>query len=323
MLGVPVADHVARIATLVSLYGALAMAAVLLILVMRRDRRERTRAVEQETMRNLTREIVAMLSDRSGALPTFERAQPNARLAAIGNIGQLLRGEDRAQLIAFVEEQHLLDRGVRESHRGSRRKRVEAIRLLGKIGGPSALDALTRALREDDNADVRLEAAAMLARLDGLPPPDEFIAQLGLAERSITPLHRALFRTLAARRPDELFTIAGADLPPPIRALVVDALGWTEDFAALEPLAAAANDPHGPVRVAAIDSASRLGHPAAARWIIPLLDDPEPPVRARAARACQSMGLRAGLPAIARLRHDPSPWVRLRAQQAEQALGAT
>ena len=319
---VPVADQVAQIATLVSLYGALAMAAILLLLVMRRDRRERARAAERETMRALTREILAMLSDRSGALPAFERAQPTARLNAIGNIGQLVRGEDRAQLIAFVEEQHLLDRAVRESGRGSRRKRVEAIRLLGKIGGPSALDALGRALREDDDADVRLEAATMLARLDGLPPPDEFIAQLGLAEKSITPLHRALFRTLAAHRPAELFTIANTDLPPPIRALVVDALGWTEDFAALELLAAAANDLHGPVRVAAIDSASRLGHPAAAGWIVRLLDDPEAPVRARAIRACQSMGLKAGLPAIARLRQDPSPWVRLRAQQAEQALGA-
>lgn len=322
MLDVPIADHVARIATLVSLYGALAMAAWLLLLVMRRDRRERRRAVEQDTMRNLTREIAAMLSDPSGALPAFERAQPNARLAAIGNIGQLVRGEDRAQLIAFVEEQNLLDRAIRQSDRGSRRKRVEAIRLLGKIGGPSALDALGRALREDDDADVRLEAAAMLANLDGLPPPDEFIVQLRLAETSITPLHRALFRALATHRPAELFAIARAQLPPPIRALVVDALGWTEDFAALEALAAAANDSHAPVRVAAIDSASRLGHPAAARWIIRLLDDPEPPVRARAIRACQSMGLRDGLPAIARLRQDPSPWVRLRAQQAEQALGA-
>jgi len=322
MLGVPIADHVARIATLVSLYGALAMAAWLLLLVTRRDHRERRRAVEQDTMRNLTREIAAMLSDPSGALPAFERAQPHARLAAIGNIGQLVRGEDRAQLIAFVEEQNLLDRAVRQSDRGSRRKRVEAIRLLGKIGGPSALDALGRTLREDDDADVRLEAAAMLANLDGLPPPDEFIAQLRLGETSITPLHRALFRALATHRPGELFAIARAQLPAPIRALVVDALGWTEDFAALEPLAAAANDSHAPVRVAAIDSASRLGHPAAARWIIGLLDDPEPPVRARAIRACQSLGLKAGLPAIARLRQDPSPWVRLRAQQAEQALGA-
>lgn len=321
MDAVPAADHLARLATLVSLYGALLMAAVLLFLVMRRDRRERARAAEQEHMRALTREIMAMLGNQGGALPVFERAHAEARLSAIGHLGQLLRGGDRERLVRFVEDQHLLDRAAREVSRGSRRKRVEAIRLLGTIGGPRALDALSRALREEEDEDVRLEAATMLARLDGLPPPGDLIASLRLAETAITPLHRALFRTLAAHRPTELFAIADADLPPPVRALVVDALGWTEDYAALDLLSAASADPHPPVRVSAIDAASRLGHPGAAPWIVRLLDDPEPPVRARAIRACQSMGLRAGLPAIARLRADPSPWVRLRAQQAEQALG--
>ncbi|MGN6818508.1 MAG: HEAT repeat domain-containing protein [Sphingomonas sp.] len=321
MHGIDPGDHVARLAELISLYGALGMAGLLLFLVMRRDRRERGRARELARMRDLTREIMALIGDPSIARPTFDRAQPRARLAAIGNIGQLVRGDDRDRLISFVEEQHLLDRAMREVGRGSRRKRVEAIRLVGTIGGPRAVDTLRDALAKERDEDVRLETAITLARIDGLPPPDTLIAQLRLAEAPITPLHRALFRMLAARRPAELFAIVAADLPAPIRALVVDALGWTEDYAALDLLVDAARDPHPPVRVAAIDAASRIGHPKASRWIVDLLDDPEPTVRARAIRACQSLDLRAGLPAIARLRRDPSPWVRLRAQQAEQALG--
>ncbi|MGN6278616.1 MAG: HEAT repeat domain-containing protein [Sphingomonas sp.] len=322
MTGAPLADHAAWIATLISIYGALAMAAWLLFLVIRRGRRERARAAEQSDMRDLTREIMAMLGDRDTARPAFDRAHPHARLAAIGHLGQLVRGEDRDRLTSFVEEQHLLERAAREAGRGSRRKRVEAIRLLGSIGGPRALDALTAALRDEQDDDVRLEAATMLARLDGLPPPQVLIDRLRLTDTAITPLHRALFRMLAARRPDELFTLVAADLPPPVRALLIDALGWTEDFDALALLAIAARDAHPPVRIAAIDAASRLGHPAAGAWIIALLDDPQPPVRARAIRACQTMGLKMSRAAIVRLRDDPSPWVRLRAQQAEQALGA-
>jgi HEAT repeat protein len=271
-------------------------------------------------MRTLTREVMAMLGDQRSVAPAFERAQPAARLAAISHLGLLLRGDDRERLVSFVEDQRLLERAAREARHGSRRKRVEAIRLLGAIGDPRALDALAHAVREEEDGDIRLEAATMLARLDGLPPADELIAILRLADSPITPLHRALFRTLAANHPRDLFVVARVDLPPPVRALVTDALGWTEDYAALDLLAAASADPHPPVRVAAIDAANRLGHPAAARWIMALLDDPEPPVRARAIRACQSMDLRNSLPAIARLRADPSPWVRLRAQQAEQAL---
>jgi HEAT repeat protein len=279
------------------------------------------RANEQAEMRDLTREIMAMLGDQASARPAFDRAHTSARLAAIGHLGQLVRGEDRDRLSAFVEEQRLLERAAREAGRGSRRKRVEAIRLLGNIGGPRALDALTEALRDEQDDDVRLDAATMLARLGGLPPPCVLIDRLRLTETAITPLHRALFRMLAARRPDELFTLVAADLPAPVRALLVDALGWTEDYAALDLLAIAARDDHAPVRIAAIDAASRLGHPSAGGWIIALLGDPEPTVRARAIRACQSLGLRQGLPAIAQLRADPSPWVRLRAQQAQQALG--
>jgi len=321
MLGSAPADEAATIAALVSLYGALAMAALFLFLVMRRDRRERARTRELDRMRDLTREILALIDDPSIARPAFDRAQSRTRLAAIGSIGQLVRGDDRDRLISFVEEQHLLDRAMRETQRGSRRKRVEAIRLVGSIGGPRAVDTLRDALGKERDEDVRLETAITLARIGGLPPPDVLIAQLHLAEAPITLLHRVLFRMLAARQPAGLFVIAAAELPAPVRALIVDALGWTEDYAALDLLVEAARDPHPPVRVAAIDAASRIGHPNTSGWIIDLLDDPEPPVRARAIRACQSLGLQQSLPAIARLRRDPSPWVRLRAQQAEQALG--
>lgn len=320
MSGIPIADHVAQIAILISFYGALAMAALLLFLVMRRDRKERASLATAELIRTLTREIMG--AEVGGAAgPAFLQARPAERLAAISHLIQLVRGEDRERLVTLAEEQGLLKDALRRARRSRRRQQIDALRLLGGIGGGQAMDVLYTVLREDRNLDTRLEAASLLARLDALPEPEELIDHLSLRSARITPLHRTLFRLLASRHPKEVFSLAGAgDLPPAVRALVIDALGWTEDFSALPLLSAAASDPYAPVRLAALDSASRLGHPGSARWILPLLDDPEPPVRARAIRACQLMQLSSGLPAIHALRNDPSPWVRLRAQQAEQVM---
>lgn len=318
----PVADHVARIAILTSVYGALLMAAWLLFLVMRRDRKERASAMKAEVTRALTKEIMGAGQDVT-ASPAFQRARPAEKLTAISRLVQLLRGEDRERLVALAEEQGLLEDAFRQARRSRPRQQIDALRLLGSIGGGQAIETLDLVLRDDPKLDTRLEAASLLARLDALPPPDDLIEHLDLRSARITPLHRTLFRLIAARHPAELFRLAEAtDLPPAVRALVIDALGWTEDFSALPLLAAAAVDPHAPVRLAALDSAARLGHPGSAHWILPLLHDPVPPVRARAIRACQLMRLNSSLPAIAELRQDPSPWVRLRAQQAQQVLGA-
>lgn len=320
MPGIAVADDVARIAILISVYGALAMAALLLFLVMRRDRKERAANMAAELTRALTREIMGA-GENVASSPAFRQARPAERLAAISHLVQLLRGQDRDRLVALTEEQGLLKDALRRARRSQPRQQIDALRLLGGIGGDQAVAALDAVLREDPRLDTRLEAASLLARLDALPQPDELIEHLALHSARITPLHRTLFRLIASRHPTELFALARSEeLPPAVRALVIDALGWTEDFSALPILAAAANDPHPPVRLAALDSATKLGHPSSARWIMPLLRDPVPPVRARAIRACQIMRLTDGLPAIAELRHDPSPWVRLRAQQAQQVL---
>lgn len=323
MSGIPIAQDVARIVIFSSFYGALAMAALLLFLVMRRDRQERANLAAAELVRTLTRELM------SGAEVTapgsaFSQARPAEKLAAISHLVQLLRGEEKDRLVVLAQDEGLLEGALRRARGSKPRQQIDALRLLGTVGGPQAVDMLGAVLREDRNLDTRLEAAALLAGLNALPDPEELIDHLRLREARITPLHRTLFRLLAASHPVELFALArSADLPAAVRALVIDALGWTEDYSALPLLAAAATDTHAPVRLAALDSAMRLGHPGSARWILPMLDDPVPPVRARAIRACQLMRIKEGLPAIHALRGDPSPWVRLRAQQAEQVMQAS
>nr|WP_140404544.1 HEAT repeat domain-containing protein [Sphingomonas sp. CDS-1] len=322
----PIPDHVAQIAIFISFYGALGMAALLLFLVIRRDRAERADAQAAAMIKALIREIMGggmEGKDGEDALsgPAFRKARNADKLAAIGRMIQLLRGEERERLIALVDRHGLLKDALRKTQSSRRRAQVDAMRILGSIGGEHAVAALLSVLHEDPHIDTRLEAASLLAQLDALPAPERLIEDLSLYETRITPLHRSLFRLIAVSHPAELMALGRSNqLPPAVRALVIDALGWTEDFAALPLLAAAAGDPHPPVRLAALDSATRLGHPGSAGWIIRMLEDPEHPVRSRAIRACQIMRLTAALPLLSALRNDPSPWVRLRAQQAVQML---
>lgn len=316
-----IADHVARLAILASLWGTLAMALLLLVLVMRRDRKERGRAGAEANSRFLTREIMAALPGIESPGDAFRGASPEQRLAAVSHLSRLVRGEDRARLTAFVDRHDLVDQVLATTRRRRTARRVDAVRALGGVGGMQAITALGDMLRHDPALSVRLEAAAMLARLEALPPADVLLDALSLEEVPITPLHHALFRALAPHRADELLKLAGRSFPPALRALIVGALGWTNDYSTLDAIEQAARSPEPEVRLAALAAGTKLNHPAAAKWILPLLADPEQSVRAQAARACATMGLRSALPAIERMLQDPSRWVRLRAGEAVAALG--
>ncbi|MFS2108937.1 HEAT repeat domain-containing protein [Sphingomonas sp. Sphisp140] len=315
-----IADHVARVAILIAVYGALAMAALLLVLVMRRDRKERRAAATQANDRALTREIMAALPAGGAPGEAYERASATDRLAAIAHLGQLMRGEDRARLTAFVEERHLLDKVLHKLKRRRVARRVEAVRTLGGVGGAQAIDALRETLEADRDGTARLEAAAQLAQLGALPPVGTLVEALQLDQVAVTPLHHALFRALAPQRAEELRALLAQPVTPAIRALLVDALGWTEDYSALPALGEAAGDPDPEVRLEAVRAGARLDHPAAAPWIVALLDDGDEQVRCAAVRACSTMGLRSALPAIEALRGDPSAWVRLSAREAAAVL---
>jgi HEAT repeat protein len=316
-----IADHVARLAILISLWGTLAMAALLLVLVMRRDRKERSRAATETNNRSLTREILAALPGVERPGEAYRHASPEQRLAAVSHLRRLVRGEDRVRLTAFVERHHLVDRVLAKARRRRISRRVDAVRALGGVGGSQAVAALDAMLRHDKALSVRLEAAAMLARLDALPMADVLIAALALEKVPVTPLHHALFRALAPHRAEELLALSWRNFPPGLHALVVDALGWTEDYSTLEMLSEAARAGDAEVRSAALAAAVRLNHPAAGKWVLPLLEDPDQNVRAQAARACAAMGLRTALPLLERMRQDPSRWVRLRAGEAVTTLG--
>lgn len=315
-----IADQLARVAILVSFYGALGMAAFLLFLVMRRDHKERKLAVSQARARALLREVMAVLDHNGEPGPIFADATDEERETAIAHLSQLVRGEDRDRLTRFVEANHLVEKIARQAHGGRTAQRVDALRLLGSVGGTMAIDTLRTTVRHDRDPAMQLEAAAMLAGLSALPAPDVLIVALDLETVAITRMHRALFRSLAPDHSAHLLQLTKRTLPAGLRALIIDALGWTGDYSGLHALAAAAGDPDRDVRCAALRAARRIDHPASAGWVLTLLDDPDETVRAQAVLTCTRMGLKRAVPQLDAMRADRSAWVRLRASQALQAL---
>ncbi len=135
-----------------------------------------------------------------------------------------------------------------------------------------------------------------------------------------TRLDIALLRSAAPHYPEQMLLLLEDDLPAAWRAQIVDALGWTENAAAIKALDDAAAHPDSEIRCAAMRASARLGHPAAEHSIVFGLSDPAPAVRLQAVAACVRLGLRKAVPEISRLRNDPELWVRLRAEQALEQL---
>ncbi|WP_195908591.1 HEAT repeat domain-containing protein [Novosphingobium sp. Gsoil 351] len=302
---------------------ALTMSLFMLSLFLRRRRNERSAAREQSDKLLLSRELLdAIAGTEPCIMPAFDEAKPSVRLGAVSHLLQLLRGGDRARLLAVVERKGLFADALSRLHSRQAARRIDAMRLLEQFASPACIQGLTSALAGDHSGAVRLEAAGALARMGQLPPLADLVRMLELDRRPLTRLHQALFRSIAARDTDAIVALADDPQWRPLRAPLVDALGWIENYAKLETLAQYGVDTDAEVRAAALRAARKIGHPGAAKWVTALLDDPDERVRIQAAQTCGALRLGDARPALERLNDDPSWWVRMRARGALDLLGA-
>lgn len=311
----------ARLLFHVCLVSAGVMLVCMAILIVRRSWRERRLQREHDLARLVVRGQLQRLFQGAGAAAhEIPAASLRVRLDAMTQLLQLLRGIERNRLLTFAEEDGLFDDALRRlgSHRASRR--ADAIRTVEHFGSQKCVDALIRVMGTDPLVEIRLEAAASLARMGQLPPPDAVIDMLALRHQPLKRLHQALFRSLAIRDVDALARLLDEDWPEPLRAVIIDALGWGGTFSVLPALERAALDDSIDVRCATLRAARHLGHPASKRWILPMLQDESDVVRAQAARTCAALGLVEASQSLADLRQDASFWVRLRAEQALNVL---
>lgn len=297
---------------------ALTMAAIMLALIVRRRQLELASAERSSDEMAASRYLMAALAGRDE-----QPAEPfdlGVERAAVTNLLRLVRGNDRAILLAIAERDDLFAETIADLTDRRPARRIDAMRLLEYYASPLCLSELGRILRTDRHPDVRLEAAAALARLGHLPPVDELIDALNLRRARLTRLHGALFRSLAERDAFRIVALAASADSIRLRPILVEALGWTGDMAMVQRLAGHAGDADPEVRCAAIRAARHIGHPAAGCWITPMLEDPVEAVRIQAAQTCGQLQVRDAIPGLERLATDPAWWVRTRARAALDLL---
>ena len=304
---------------MVSAAVALVMTALFGILLLRRWYQERRRESDRAKLAAITRSYMRRVAGQLDAEDT-SRWRDDIRLAAVSHIHLLLRGGERHRLMQMAELDGLLRATLARSRSWRAARRIDAIRLLQQFGSEACIARLREIFSRDRNMAARLEAAFALAALHALPPPRETIRLLGMFERKINRLDRALFRASAPHYSEQLALLLDDPISTEHRALIIDALGWSGDAAVLPLLEAAGRSPHADIRSAALQAAAQLALPSVEIWVMELLRDPVDFVRLQAANCCASLGLHDAIPQLRCLLADDSLWVRLRAEHALEVL---
>jgi HEAT repeat protein len=307
------------VVSLVFVSGAMVQMTVLLT---RRKQIEHRLLTRQTTDVEMSRELLAVVNGTAAldGASTFVAASSDDQFRILSHFIHLVRGEDRDALLRIADQSKMLEIAIKGLTEGRSARRVDAMRILEVFPTSASIEALHACLSSDRFIVVRLEAAATLARVGNLPEPAAVIHMLDLTHQPITRLHNALFRSAAARDALKLVQLAQDERYISVRALLVEALGWSNNFEVLGPLRRHADDPNPEVRCAALKAARRLEHPGATSWAVRLLLDSTDIVRIQAIQACAKLGAKDAIPILTALIENPSWWVRTRAKQALEIL---
>lgn len=310
------------VAMLISFLFAAAAGAMMLGLYVRRRAYERRISLERQDDSAISRRLLHLIHQ-----PEFDRSSvqldelaPGQAHRIFSHLLRLVRGQDHDRLLLLADWVGLPDMSIRAMKHSLAARRVDAMRLLEQFPVARAIEALLDQMGHDPVPAVRLEAAAALARTGNLPCPRHIIEMLDLKSKLANRLHEAIFRSSASAFADELAQVSRDKSLGPVRPLLVEAIGWSEDYSLLPVLALHASDLDPEIRAAALKAARKLGHPSVSPWVRMLLLDPAEQVRIQAARTAGALGLRDAIPVLSTLVENPSWWVRTRAVEALSLL---
>lgn len=297
---------------------ALVTGVVMARLYLRRCSDEALAASDRESDMIISRQLLRMIERPDLVRPglSLPAVSIDQLRRVFSNLRYLVRGEDSDRLLVLADAMGVPDSAISEINQKRSARRVDAMRILEQFPVPRSVDALIERTRSDPDHAVRLEAAAALARTGKLPPPSAIIEMLDLRHTPHNRLHEAILRASASIYADDLVRLSEDSSLDRLRPLLVEALGWCDDFSVLPVLAVHAGDANSEVRSAALKAARKIGHPNSAVWVLPLLLDPVAEVRVQAARTSGKLGLRDAIPVLSSLAENPSWWVRMRAVEA-------
>lgn len=196
-----------------------------------------------------------------------------------------------------------------------------AVRALGKLGNPGALDRLAR-LRTAEAPDVRRAVAASLVALGGVTAQREAVE--ALASDADPSVRNAVFIAMRDAPAPEMIPILAKrteDGDPFVRRNVLTALKANPSPDALPIVAKLAADKDANVRASAVLALADRGSTAHASVITGLRADPVERVRAAVAMALGVLARPEGLDTLEGMMKDESPVVRGRVVDSAGKIG--
>ena len=310
---------------IVTLSMALAAAAILVMfaLVVRRliiDAVDRRR---ESLRRSLTQQILGYLGD-TVALESIRAAAGPRKLpvmrTVLRELSYLVRGNHVALLANLGREIGVVDFLLAELHHARPLRRAAAARDLVLFPEDAVLDALREGL-EDPDVDVRLAVAESLTWHDAVDDVANLLDRLGAGRFVNSRVLMKIFRKLAIGRVDQFVALLKSDAPSSVKVLLLDALGESSDFSAIDAILQSASDINVDVRTESLRALAQLGHPGALPAVQRGLADPAWEVRAQAAKCAGRIALPEVIDTLKGLLDDEQWWVRYRSAESLAQLG--
>lgn len=257
-----------------------------------------------------------------GKPPDLKGLEADAVLMAevVRDLASLVRGRERARLMQDLQSLGV-DSALRNLlRRGPTNQRVLAAEALVFFPGDETHAALLQASRRDKHR-VRLSALRSAIELGQAPPISEMLdSVIGGTELASLLFSDLLQRAVRTQVDNAVAALGRADLPGPVRIMLLQALGASGDPRALKPLRLAARSPDAEIRAGALGALGVLGHPGAGQVVAEALEDGDWRVRLKAIECVRRVGLTEFFAQVMACADDEVWWVRYRAGQTLMSL---
>lgn len=201
---------------------------------------------------------------------SYQFFEPRDDNAAPGTLWIFSEGTSVASLATTFYESVLM--------KGDVRSRLDAVRVLRKLGTPESIAALSLATADFDE-EVRIAAIRALGRVGG---EDALAAIASLAMDEDPWIRSEAANALAnagGSSSDEYLGLAMQDPDPMVRESIVESLVDEHGANAMQALTDALSDPDANVRMMAVDALEEIGGHGAYAALSLASEDPDPEVR--------------------------------------------
>jgi len=236
-----------------------------------------------------------LADDETTDPPQLDRQELKVFAELLAGYGRVLRGPDRARIVAFAEAEGIVDEQLRRLRSLRAWRRATAAFALGDVGAPGTAPALVARL-DDRSPDVRAAACRSLGHLGSVDTVDAVVTA-GVSGRVPGAIARLALLDIGPAALTRLLALCEHERPE-VRAAAVQLVGLLGDPAVVDAIVGHLADPAAAVRAATAAALGRLGASQERDALVGALADRIPTVRTAAATALGEIGGRRASDAL-------------------------